>query len=187
LTKLDDTPFSCPADTYLRVVQEEGFQIIYQDNWTGKRRYEQEAHSETHYVLWHDDGLLLNYDTHHGHRNAGNVYFNWKSNNQEDLWPGIGISGGLEVPKGMDRMTAPREHLFFCGHMDSREAIRYKLNRLRREGSFIKQWMHSPTPYLTAYWHWPDDNAPRPLFDIDGHNAKITHHFPEHVRKAIGI
>jgi hypothetical protein len=184
LTKLGDTPFSCPTDTYLRIVQEEGFKVIHKREHTVRSQNDPEC-QETHYLLWHEDGLLLSFDTYHGHRNSASVYFNWLSNDKSKSFPG-GVSGGMAPPAGLNRMAVPDNMLVFSGHMDAREAIRYELSSLRKRGKFFKTWQYMDCCYLMAHWDWPKNSATSyASVDTDKHSALLIEHFPQHVKDAI--
>ena len=173
VTKLDDTPFSCPLDTYLRIVQEEGFKIVF--TRTGKKANHNQI--ETHYIMWHDDGMLLSFDTYNGKRNGADIYFNWKGSDR--ILPEK-CSGGLECPVGLNRLAVPDSMMFAVGKFDAREAVRHNISKMRRDGKLLKPWRNVGISFfLTAHWDWQDG------FDPDAHNAKIIAQLPKHVVDAI--
>ncbi len=80
LIEADDTTYSDSLERYLRIVSEEGFKEVLRIPFQG------DDNQETFFVFWHDDGLLLNFETYHGDSiNSGHVYFNWLGKDRS--WP----------------------------------------------------------------------------------------------------
>jgi hypothetical protein len=83
----DDTKFSEETSEYLRKVQDFGFEIVFKEDFVSDNIDEQL------YMLWHKDySILLVFDTYHGHRNGGHIYYNWSPN--PDASKNITSSGG---------------------------------------------------------------------------------------------
>ena len=163
----DDTKLFNNLDNYLRIIKEEGFKIIFKEDFLGDRA------QESLFVLWHDDGILLSFDTYEGVRvNGGAFYYNWKpkSSNPQD-WHGIYTeSGHFNSEKGT-----------WIGHHDCREAIRLRLSDLRENGTFIKPWIGKQFLWLMHYVDTKDKD-----YDYETISGKRFDRLPENVRKIIG-
>lgn len=139
LVEADDTTYSDDLERYLRIVKEEGFKEVLCIPFEGNL-FKEESLKEKFFIFWHEDGLLLSFETYREIRvNSGHVYFNWLGNDK--YWPGVGCSGGC---------TKEEPHVFI-GDFDARVALRYNLNKMRQEGKFLSSWVERPWLWLLNY------------------------------------
>lgn len=117
----DDTTFSETIGNYRRIIERIGFKQVYEEEYTNIR-FETQEHIYIHY---HDDGLLLTWDTFHGKRNSAHVAFNLERNNNN--YPPVSCSFN--------------DKLIMGGELDAREGIIHNLNKLRNAGKLLKPWM----------------------------------------------
>ena len=139
LVEADDTTYANEIGRYLRIVKEEGFKEILCIPFEGKPF--NETVEEKYFIFWHEDGLLLSFETYRGTSvNSSHVYFNWLGNGEQ--WgPSVGCSGGC---------TEEEPHVF-VGDFDGRVALRYNLNKMRQEGKFLSSWVKKPWLWLLNY------------------------------------
>lgn len=166
----DDTLLSNDYDRYARIVGEMGFSKVLEVPFTS--RYSEPERLE---IWWHEDGLLLSFDTYRTeHVNGGKVYYNWRPNPDTERWRYT--SSGHMRPDGV-----------WVGDHDCREALRHNLGRLRSGGSFLVPWVERP--WLWLLHHGETDLAPEPWKDRDAYynraRAERVALLPEHVLAAI--
>jgi hypothetical protein len=157
LEMVDDTTFSHEAFDYIRIVKEEGFELILEDEFQGKE------FADSLYVFWHPDGILLCFDTYWNHKsvNGGKFYYNWRPDSEvlEDrpwrftssghyTYPGGALA--KHDPQAWDRAKEKGE-VFWSGDHDCREGLRHHLKMLRKHGTFLTPWIESPFLWLTHY------------------------------------
>jgi hypothetical protein len=71
----DDTKFSETTEEYLRKVKDFGFEVVYEED------FKVDNIDEKFFILWHKEfSILLSFDTYHGNRNSGHIYYNWSPN-----------------------------------------------------------------------------------------------------------
>jgi hypothetical protein len=168
LTAQNDSVFMNRLDRYFDVIAAEGFYKIFEMDIAetpGK-----------FFVFWHDDGILLKFDTYNAtHVNSGKFYYNWKPNSDFDR-------NVLSSHAGYNRGEV------IIGDHDCREAIRFHIRRLREEGRFVSPWEKRPSvfwmlhykDYKDVLYKWGEKPSPYDLI-----TAERVAMFPEHVRKAI--
>ena len=135
LVEVDDTTYADEIGRYLRIVKEEGFKEILCIPFEGKPF--NETVEEKYFIFWHEDGLLLSFETYRGTSvNSSHVYFNWLGNGEQ--WgPSVGC-------------TEEEPHVF-VGDFDGRVALRYNLSKMRQEGKFLSSWVKKPWLWLLNY------------------------------------
>jgi hypothetical protein len=174
---LDDTPFGCSTERYLRVAKRIGFEIVLEIPFKGSAWGEAPPPDETYYVLWRKDGILLYFDTYGGKDvNGGKFLYNWKFDKQEYCrWP-LTSSGCMELPG------------VWVGDHDCREALAFHISDLEAHGKFLNPWLKSPHLWLN---HYMDCKEEKDIWkSIEKRNAITAERMkmlPEHVRKAICI
>ncbi len=162
----DDSVFSNDLDRYLRIIDAEGFRKVFEMDIPET--------SDKFFVFWHDDGILLKFDTYRENRvNGGNFYYNWKPNSDAD--------------RNVTSSRSPGPDGCIVGNHDCREAIRFHIRRLREEGQFLNPWLKRPS----AFWmlSYKDHNdIPHKYGDktYDNISAERIAQFPEDVQKALG-
>lgn len=135
-----DTHFSMDVADYLRVVDEEGFQLALREPFEA-HPYGGGTKNETLFVFFHPEGVLLHFDTYGGdHVNGGQFHYNVEvAGDHGEAW-GAFSSGGWG------------DKNIFYGYHDCREALRHHLRGLRRVGRFLNPWKFDPmTVWLTHY------------------------------------
>ncbi len=164
LTASDDTDLSTALDRYIRIISEEGFREVLRIPFDG--RGVGEGNKETFFVFWHDSGVLLNFDTFGGDRvNSGHLTCNWR-----------GLSG--RWPRSFTGHQ--KEGGIFVGHIDCREALRFRLRELREGGEFLCPWVECPWLWLLHYADTEIDG-----YDYRAINQERLAMLPEDIRAAI--
>jgi len=185
-TETDDTMFSNDVDRYLRIVKEEGFEIVLCDQF---QNYQYPDKIEKFYVLFnYEKGILLEFDTYGGHVNSGKYFYNWKpSYNPFDDAP------------NKPRVTSSGSYFKFedgsygwAGDHDCREALRFNIRQLQQHGTFITPWVKDPYFRLLNFTEWHDvttvySNHSVQSAEIKRISAERICRLPEAVRKAIGV
>ncbi|MCC6404831.1 MAG: hypothetical protein IT405_00370 [Candidatus Yanofskybacteria bacterium] len=148
LTEADDTVLLGDLERYLRIVAAEGFTEVLRVPFTVEDNYGSsggEVKREALFVFFHDrDGILLVFDTYGGGKvNSGHFYYNWVPKRSQQLGMPTGASGGWYGER------------LWVGHHDCREALRFKLRRLRQRGSFVPTWQRQPFLWLLHYGDHP--------------------------------
>ena len=157
----NDSVFSNKLDRYLEIIAAEGFYKVYETDIPGT--------PDRLFMFWHDDGILLKFDTYWGDSvNGGKFWYNWK--------PKEGADFNVLSSHG------PLANGIVDGDHDCREAIRYHLRRLREEGQFVNPWVRRPFLWLLHYQDTKDKNYDYRAIT----NARIAE-LPEHVQKSIGL
>lgn len=135
LKQAGDTTFSMSGDEYAANIEAFGFREVYSEPFTAEHCGR--VNHDVLKVYWHDDGLLLYFDTYCGNRNSGKLWYNWRPLPYIDCqakWQ-CTSSGGYEKIDG---------ELIWAGYHDCREAIRTNINRLREWGEFLVPWRKQP-------------------------------------------
>lgn len=159
LAARDDTTFSMSWFDTMRIFSDLGFRIVHQHSFAGGRE-------EKFVVLWHSDGILAKAESYGAERNAADIYFNLRVNEDVNPWC-IRGSGGLH--DGV-----------WVGHMDVREAMRFTLTELRSIGQFVTPWIVRPFLWLLDY------SQPKvPGYDYKAITEQVIATLPEDVRTSI--
>jgi len=166
----DDTKLSNELDNYLRIVKDEGFDIILKEDFLGYDNF-----TESLFVLWNNkDGVLLCFDTYRTKDvNGGHFYYNWKPDRSNKDWYSLTSSGHLG------------ENDTYIGHHDCREALRLHLSDLRENGTFVKPWIEQPFLWLLHYGDTHDSSYGNKKYDYEKINASRIAKFPKNVRRYI--
>jgi len=173
LKEAGDTTFGMDAEPYLEIVKDLGFVEVYKAEFPHVDVISNQSTdiNESHYVLANPDiGAVLNFDTYSYredsgnlavHRNAADVYYAWRPNDLHNYPRHVLSSGGWEStkdPKWRDRddgfSTTP--DLFYFGHHDAREALRYNLKNLTDHGTLLTVWPKMRRPYWKPFINWAD-------------------------------
>jgi len=169
----DDTTFSNDLERYVGIVERNGYEMVLREGFTDSR-----SANNALYVFAHPDGLLLCFDSYYedSRVNGGKVYYNWKPH--ADKYP-MEITSSLR--HGEDGVKV--------GDHDCREALIYRMDRLREYGDFLPIWQAKSFFWLTHYEdHHRLEGA---SYEIRSEqyrtltNERIAK-FPEWVREMIG-
>jgi len=164
LEKVEDTTFSSTLDRYVEVVDKNGFRCVLCIPFKSGEA------DEEFFVFFHDDGLLLAFDTYRGKVNRSKVYYNWDPNKgakESGEYYRYISSGGFKGD-------------VWCGDHDGREALLLKLNRLREHGSFVSPWKNRPWLWLL---HHGDEKVPN--YSYEEINKERIAMLPADVQEAI--
>jgi len=159
LSERKDSLFSNTLTYYEMVIAEEGFVKVLELPIVGTE--------DTFFIYWHPDGILLKFDSYNGRSvNGGNFYYNWKPNENAD-WSVLSSHSG-------------RVDGIIAGDHDCREAIRYHIQRLREEGTFLNPWVKRPFLWLLHYMDTKTEG-----YDYKSITAERIAMLPEYVQSAI--
>lgn len=165
LTARGDVWDGMPLAEYRAIVETYGFELVHEI------AFEADGRSEACLFYAHHDGLLLRFDTYNGdHVNSGNVYYCWRKRaDTDDTWL---LSSG--------RWIGP-DYSVFAGHHDCREALLFKMDRLRAAGEFVSPWPERPFLWLLHYGDTRTEGC-----DCNAINSERIAILPEWVREFIG-
>ena len=163
----DDTTLSNELDNYVRIVEDEGFQLVLTVPFTTSRS----KSAESLFVYWHPEGILLRFDTYESARvNGGDFYYNWAPNENVDAYR-FTSSGSFFDDEG---------EMVWSGNHDSRKALRYHISQLRSNGRFLPIWATQPFIWLLHYGDTEADG-----YDYKSINDERVDLLPDYVQKAI--
>lgn len=181
----DDTFMSSDFEYALRVLEEEGFEIIFDAT------YKTEAgRAERYLVLW-SAGVLVELESYSGFLsddrlpsvNKLNFYGNWMPNEGVNAFEFTSSghysrdgAGFDDYPEGDERRES--DPWVWVGHWDGREALRHKLARLDANGTWLDEWRFDPWLWLHSY----TEKEPRVSADstwLEDRTLEKVVHFPE--------
>lgn len=162
-----DTTFDSKLSYYLEVMSDLGFQEAYHREFQGS--CEKPDH---HYVMFQPElGILLNFDTYFGDSvNGGKYYYNLEANRDPE-------GKIISIPFQTTSSGCMRDGIW-AGDHDCREAVRFKINRLKLHGTFLKSWKKKPYISLTNYMDWNKKGS-------DYKSEDVFSKLPLNVQKAI--
>jgi hypothetical protein len=170
LYSLDDTVYSDNVQHYKQVIESLGFGALLRLPFVGNSVYKNIK--EYFYIYWHKQyGILLAFDTFGTDKvNSAQFWFNWKPFLVlQDYYDALyHASGGW------------RQENIFAGYIDAREAVRYNLNNLCANGTFVTPWVEQPFMWLLHYMDTKDSD-----YDYDKINAERIGMLPVTVQRAI--
>lgn len=153
----DDTCFHHSLRDYLRIVEDEGFVKILEEDFMGHDA------PEKCFVYMHPAGILLFVDSYtwtgkENQVNSATLYYNWKPSNDETYYQSV-RSGGFalclhgKIENRLDDALwnhPDAEHIWIGSH-DAREGFRHRLSLLRDNGTFVFPWVECPWISLIHY------------------------------------
>lgn len=170
LKKADDTGYSNELSNYIRIVREEGFELVLETPFVGKSWSGEEPPMEKHFVFFHpQEGILLSFDTFGGKSvNGGKFYYNWAPNMVGNSHDYTSSGSWVEYPT------------LWEGDHDCREGFRLNLCNLRANGKFVTPWVKSP--FIWLLHHMDTEN---PNYNYKSINDSRVARLPEYVQRAI--
>lgn len=143
LMELDDTVLSNNLDRYIRIVTEMGFEQVLKLPFSGKLFGDDEPRNEHHFIFAHRHrGLLLAFDTFGGDRvNGGKVYYCWRPDDGD-------VSNAYRFTSSGSWCDFDSSNCYWFGDHDCREALRFKLQRLADNGTFLQRWPEDNKRFL---------------------------------------
>lgn len=177
LKERGDTTMTNALDDYQAIITAYGFELALEFPFRS-RSWDK---AETYFIYTHPElGLVLSFDTYNTDSvNGGKVYYNWKPHDGvRACWP-MTSSGGWH-----DYDNDP----VWVGDHDCREALIFRMERLRKNGTFLPKWRANPflwflnhddthnVPYEAARAEWlkTDRSTPAPR-DIDFPEGKYDY------------
>lgn len=176
LKTLGDTTYGDKLDRYTQIITEMGFEQVLDLPFTGKSYNGDDPREEHYFIYAHRDGLLLSFDTFGGNSvNGGKVCYCWKPSGPANQTYGLTSSGCFRNYDSPDR--------YWAGDHDCREALQYKLNALRENGTFLQKW---PADHNIFLWllHYMDTKVDG--YDYKAITAERLAMLPDWVQEMIG-
>lgn len=179
LSETLDTYYNQGETHFFSIVKELGFEKVYSEKFRGQ--YNEDEISA--WVL--KEGVLLIAETfgwnpdEERHINKASIYYNIKPIDND--------VSGLHRNLSSGGFYGKTEDLFWSGNHDVREALRYKLGKLRKHGKFITPWKKQPFIGFVPY------NCEKSYEGIsslgwytEAANARLAA-LPDHVKEFFGI
>lgn len=130
LETLGDTTFNSNLEDYLAIVKDIGFKVVHKDSFI------KDDCKRHQYIMWHDSGMLLNFDTFNFTTipeetiNSASLYLNFKSSKDVCFYSKYGFSFSVSYNDN-------NVQYIDC---DAREALRHKVDAFLSNGEVLKQW-----------------------------------------------
>ena len=133
----DDTYYSIPFSDALAIYYDLGFVDAYSTT------YELRGEVNSHIVLVHSDGIIMNITSYGSTLNSATMYYNWEHEAPVDgeRHPMQYVESGHYISSPYD---APERRWVWSGSHDARVGIRHSLDRLRSNGKFLPIWEEKP-------------------------------------------
>ena len=162
LKQCQDAYLYCPMEEFLSVVKSIGFKIVLKLPV---------PNSDNHlYVLWRKDGIMIradSYDAFDGHVvNSAYMCFNFVGKERP-----LECSGAMVKHKGKT---------VFIGHTDVRDAVKFRIAEMEKDGKFLSKWIEQPFMWLL---HYQDTKVQ--FYDSGKINRERIKLLPRNVRRAI--
>jgi hypothetical protein len=181
LSRRGDTTFTMDFDSYVKLVESQGFEKIHEHHFSDDRQKD-----EIYQVWFHEIGLILACDSFGSARNLASVYYNWKPNEFSSSHS-ILHSGSWYVPNksraeflSMNQKDW-QEQAIWVGHFDAREALLFELNRLMKNGQFLSPWVQRPFLWFVDY-----SQTRGKEYDCNKITNDVIKTFPKKVKKLLG-
>lgn len=141
-----DTTLSNTLEYYTSVIEDIGFEKVFELPFIYKPKYDNVERPETFFMYAHRElGILMCFDTYQTvNVNGGNYYYCWKANDDDDT---AGCSSSGHYVKESDGTY------FWTGGHDCREGIRNQINYMKSKVTFLNPWpamTENDRPFL-----WP--------------------------------
>lgn len=152
LTLNGDTTHSNKVDRYLEITTGLGFKIVLEEP------FESESYKEKLFILYHPEGILLNFDTFgETSVNGGQYSYNWKPHSWSEFSKFKGCitsSGNWNSKEDLFDDQSDKSDYIWSGYHDCREAIKYHISLLKEHGNFINPWQHCNYLNIMNYKDW---------------------------------
>jgi hypothetical protein len=135
----DDTYYGIPFSTALAIYHDLGFVDGYDKTFVSPTN----GVTESHMVLVHPDGILMNIVSFGESLNSATMFYNWELSNKD---------AHIHVSSGHYNSEALSENRYlWIGSHDARAGIRHTLDVLRANGTFLNKWKEMPFIWLLNY------------------------------------
>ena len=163
LTAIGDTVFCMDWLAYCEMIEKFGFGLMVED-------FSPDGGESIRLYYNEKDGLLLKVDSFQGGRNSATVYYNWMPNiKPKEEWKNpdeaefvdyygstssgcFRFVGHTDNPLPKNKLDPYWQNAVYSGNHDAREALAFKMRRLRENGTFIPIW--KDIPYMGLLGHW---------------------------------
>lgn len=171
---IGDSHYSMPFDDMFTMILSEGFIKIYEKDFVDNTYPEDNSPTERYFVFFKaDEGIILTLESYRGRVNNVKMYYNIELRDDADR--SCTSSGGMvKNPNGT--------YTVYSGDHDIREAFRFKLNRLRENGTFLAKWVDRPFLWFLTYM---DTKGGYGNYDYKALNEAVIAQFPQNVIDAI--
>jgi len=158
LTKNRDTIFSSSQEYYTEIIQENGFEKFYHEDFEGRND------TEDSLQLWYRPGLFLCFDTYGKNINGSHLYYNWKPTVDDYPWQIFS--------------SYSWENDIVVGNHDGREALIHNITQLEKHGEFIEPWEH-------CAFHWISHYMDHDVFKDEDNFQKCTTYYKDKTDKIL--
>lgn len=146
---------------WLAAVEQMGFRLLHSEavKDTG----------DTYYILWRD-GILLVAESYWKGRsvNSAKCYFNFRGPRNAMRRCSNSFAGGTD------------DDPIWAGDYDSREGLRYTLEKMQAEGELLSKWVKQPFLWILSYADTKEEG-----YDYEAINKERIARLPDDVRAAI--
>lgn len=176
---LSDTHFNINYGDFQKIAILAGFKIVLQENIPNPEQ------KDVFQIWWNDKGILMKSESYYlgksedveSRINSATIYYNWKPN-ADLLNPHRFVSSGS--------FDEHNEGMVLSGYHDVREGMKIKIGGLEQNGTFLKQWIRSPSVWLINYMESRGCmKKSRNGFDYQVINARRISLLPQHIQEAI--
>lgn len=182
LKELGDSNYGNSLEDYLDILGELGFKIAAQFPFVGNNSGVEEM---LYVFAIKEKGIVLVFDTYAGERvNGGNFYYCWKPSTIASTY-GVTSSGSYESESIEDWRHDPRflksppDDAYWSGNHDCREAISFRIQQLKKNGTFYPNWPKTSRGqkmsglYFMSYMDWKHPDYKVCDFTPNSHLNKI--------------
>lgn len=151
LIELGDSTLCNKLERYRAIIEDIGFELVLDIPFMGRGWGEQPVEEHFFVFVHRELGILLDFDTFGGDGvNGGKFYYCIKLN--ENACGRVTSSGTFRDYDSPNR--------YWAGDHDCREAIRYHIDQLKANGTFLKNWPKDNDLFLWMlhYMDTKDDN-----------------------------
>lgn len=165
LEKQQDTGGSQKVQYFQKVLTDNGFildlhEVGKKPSWD--KTFHQKMKNEMCQVWYHPDGIVVIFDTFMGGVNSAKCFYQVKPLDPER-------KGFYECTSSGSFEKTNDEGLIWIGDHDAREGLIHNLNKIRKHGTFLKQWHMTRRPVWFVIWEGPEQYS----FDFDYDAASL--------------
>lgn len=181
---IKDSNYSMTVEEYIQVITDIGFEPVLMVPFTdqnGVNLYQQFYARRDGLVLVFDE-FQWNIPNRAPEVNSAKVYYNWKRNDPAVPYS-YTSSGGFCGPNGeslIDSGEIPRDQYIWSGDHDARNLIRFKIQKLEENGTFLERWVQPPFLWFLNYMDTKGE------YDFKAINRERIALLPEWVQQIIG-
>ena len=166
LAETADTHWGQTFSEWIGTVEAMGFKEMSSEKIEG---------TEDEFKIFWRDGILLTVESYCGGKsvNSAKAYFNYKGPRNAMRHCSNGFAGGTD--------EAP----IWEGSYDSREGLKFTLEKMQAEGEFLKAWVKQPFLWLLTYRDTKEEDYTPKKYDYTTINKRRIENLPSVVQAAI--